>query len=332
MTGLRTVEIAVGKWLDAYLPRDRPVTVACSGGADSLALAAATFTEATRQGHPVHAATVDHGLQPGSADRARATAELLRRIGYDDVRVLPVIVGSDGGLEAAARTARYAALHPLAKGGAVLLGHTLDDQAETVLLGLGRGSGPRSIAGMRPWAKPYGRPLLGLRRADTVAACEEAQLPVWQDPHNTDPRFTRVRLRTEALPLLEEILGGGVAAALARTADQLTEDSEVLDEIAQSVLRRQVAPAGRGASAGMDLTAAGLSEEPSAIRRRVVRLWLTASGVRSLTAGHFAQLDRLLVGTGSGAVRLPGHLDAALVDGRLSLRPVTPVRPHSKDL
>jgi len=330
-TALRRVEIAVGKWMDTHLPRGRPVTVACSGGADSLALARATFTEATRQGHPVTAATVDHGLQAGSAERAELTAGILRGIGYQDVRVLPVTVDGVGGTEAAARTARYAALHPLARGGAVLLGHTLDDQAETVLLGLGRGSGPRSISGMRAWATPYGRPLLRIRRSETEQACVDAGLTVWQDPHNLDPRFTRVRLRTEVLPLLEEVLGGGVAAALARTAEQLTEDSEVLDQLARDLLVRQVSAANGTAvpgSVGVPLAAAGLDTEPAALRRRVLRLWLTASGVGGLTATHLTQLDRLLVGgrSGVGAVRLPGHLDAALDDGRLRLRPVPPAR------
>ena len=114
----------------------------------------------------------------------------------------------------------------------MLLAHTLDDQAETVLLGLGRGSGPRSIAGMRPYDPPWCRPLLGVRRAVTHGACAELGLTPWHDPHNADPRFTRVRLRTEVLPLLEDVLGGGVAEALARTAAALREDAEVLDDLA----------------------------------------------------------------------------------------------------
>ena len=103
----------------------------------------------------------------------------------------------------------------------MLLAHTLDDQAETVLLGLGRGSGARSIAGMRPYDPPWCRPLLGVRREVTHAACVELGLNVWHDPHNSDRRFTRSRLRSEVLPLMEEVLGGGVAEALARTATAL---------------------------------------------------------------------------------------------------------------
>ncbi len=137
-----------------------------------------------------------------------------------------------GGPEAAARTARYAALDAARDGAPVLLAHTLDDQAETVLLGLGRGSGSRSIAGMRPYDPPWCRPLLGVRRAVTRAACAELGLTPWQDPHNADRRFTRVRLRAEVLPLLEDVLGGGVAEALARTAAALREDTDTLDDLA----------------------------------------------------------------------------------------------------
>ena len=114
----------------------------------------------------------------------------------------------------------------------MLLAHTLDDQAETVLLGLGRGSGPRSIAGMRPCDPPWFRPLLAERRSVTHAVCAELGLPAWDDPHNHDRRFTRVRLRSEVLPLLEDVLDGGVAEALARTAAALREDTDALDGLA----------------------------------------------------------------------------------------------------
>ena len=147
-----------------------------------------------------------------------------------------VRVGAAGGPEAAARAARYRALADAAGDGtAVLLGHTLDDQAETVLLGLGRGSGPRSIAGMRPVDGRWLRPLLGVRRETTRAACTAEQLAYRDDPHNADPRFTRVRLRREVLPLLEDTLQGGVAAALARTAELLRDDLDALDDLAAAL-------------------------------------------------------------------------------------------------
>jgi tRNA(Ile)-lysidine synthase len=311
---LRRVSRAVGRWLDVHARPGGRITVAVSGGADSLALAAATVVEATRQGHPVAAATVDHGLQKGSGRQAADVADQLRTLGYDTVSVLPVMVAGGGGPEAAARRARYDALYPLAADGAVLLGHTLDDQAETVLLGLGRGSGPRSIAGMAPYTAPWGRPLLGLRRADTEAACAEAGLTPWRDPHNDDPAFTRVRLRHEVLPLLEDVLGGGVAAALARTGQQLQEDADVLDGLAADLARAALT----GAALRLDV----LKPAPAALRRRAVRWWLLAAGVSGLTADHLLRVDQQVTNPGGvAAVRLPGRMDTVTEAGSLLLRP-----------
>ena len=166
-------------------------------------------------------------------------------MGCVDAQVLCVDVGTAGGPEAAARDAPATRALDDARGDApVLLAHTLDDQAETVLLGLGRGSGSRSIAGMRPYDPPWCRPLLGVRRALTHAACAELGLTPWQDPHNADPRFTRARLRNEVLPLLEDVLGGGVAEALARTATALREDTDTLDELARAGAGRRVGTGG----------------------------------------------------------------------------------------
>ena len=235
------VRRAVRSALDALPERVRaaPLLVACSGGADSTALL--TAARAVAPGR-VHVAVIDHGLQEGSAERSAALVADLVAQGVP-AAVHGVVVDGGGGLEAAARRARYGALrtarpHPDSP---VLLGHTLDDQAETVLLGLGRGSGARSLAGMRTWDPPWLRPLLGLRRADTAAACRAQGVSFWDDPHNLDPRFTRVRLRREVLPLLEDVLGGGVAEALARTAAQLRDDGEALDAAARDVLARAVA-------------------------------------------------------------------------------------------
>ncbi len=222
--------------------REAPLLVGCSGGADSLALTLAAA--AVRGAAAVQAAVVDHRLQEGSAERADATVALLAERGIA-ARVYPVDVTGPGGTEAAARRARRTALraarpHPDSP---ILLGHTLDDQAETVLLGLGRGSGARSLAGMRPWDPPWLRPLLTVRRAVTRAACAELGLPVWEDPHNTDPRFTRARLRHEVLPVLEDVLAGGVAEALARTAGQLRDDVDALDAVAARLLADALRPA-----------------------------------------------------------------------------------------
>lgn len=292
--------------------RHAPPLVACSGGADSLALAAAT--RAVR-GPVVRAVVVDHGLQEGSAAVAQATVELLDRLGVP-AEVRAVEVTGPGGPEAAARRARYNALraarpHPDSP---VLLGHTLDDQAETVLLGLGRGSGPRSVAGMRLWDEPWLRPLLWVRRATTRAACAALDLPVWDDPHNVDPRYTRVRLRNEVLPLLEDVLAGGVAEALARTAAQLREDCDALDELAAGLLA-----AARDAHVG--LVVDPLRTAHPALRRRALRQWLLDEGVPELTDLHLRAADDLIGRwRGQGAVRLPGGLDLLRRDGRLIIR------------
>ncbi|GAB3869454.1 tRNA lysidine(34) synthetase TilS [Kibdelosporangium lantanae] len=281
------------------------VAVAVSGGADSLALAAATAMITD----DVPGLVVDHGLQPGSADVATAAAEQLAQLKVD-AHVLKVTVDGPGGTEAAARRARYAALRAAAPDRLILLGHTLDDQAETVLLGLGRGSGPRSIAGMRALDPPWGRPLLTVPRAVTVAACDELGLKPWRDPHNTDPRFTRVRLRHEVIPLMEEVLQGGVAGALARTADQLRDDLDALD--AWAARTRQAA------ETGGTLLVTALAGDPAAVRRRVLRGWLKDAGVPELTAGHLRSVDAL-VGEwrGQGGVWLPGDFVARRVRGRL---------------
>jgi tRNA(Ile)-lysidine synthase len=281
-----------------------------------VALAAAVAFEAAKLPVTAGLITVDHRLQAGSAERARAVAELGERLGLDPVRIMTVAVGTAGGPEAAARTARYAALAEAAGDGAyVLLGHTLDDQAETVLLGLGRGSGPRSVAGMRPADPPWLRPLLGIRRATTAAACAAAGLSTWDDPHNADPRFTRVRLRREALPLLEDILRGGVAEALARTAALTRADLDALDALAATA-----AGAARGAcpDCGRDsLDPVTLAAQPAAIRTRVLRDW-AATG--PLTSAHLTALDALVTGwRGQGPVGLPGGCGAIRRHGRLHL-------------
>jgi len=211
------------------------VLAACSGGADSLGLAAALAHEAPRLGLRGGGVTVDHGLQEGSAAQASRVEATLLGLGLDPVRQVRVTVPPGaGGPEAAARSARYTALEREAQqtgAAAVLLGHTRDDQAETVLLGLARGSGPRSLAGMPPRRGTFRRPLLGVRRPVTAAACEALGLEPWEDPHNADRRFARVRVRLDALPALEAALGPGVPEALARTADQLRADAEFLESI-----------------------------------------------------------------------------------------------------
>jgi tRNA(Ile)-lysidine synthase len=285
---------------------DGPLLVACSGGADSLALAAALAFEAPRRGVTAGLVTIDHGLQPGSGEQARRVAAIGYELGLDPVEIVPVSVGTGGGPEAAARTARYAALDSAADAldAQVLLGHTLDDQAETVLLGLGRGSGPRSLAGMRVRSGRYLRPLLGLRRATTQAACAALGLEPWHDPANDDPTLQRVRLRHEVLPLLEDVLQGGVAEALARTAALLQDDLDALD-----------APP---FDQGTELDVAALELLPRAVRTRLLRSWSVTCGASEVTSVHTAALEALVSNWhGQGAIDLPGGLRVRRASGRL---------------
>ncbi|GAA4551433.1 tRNA lysidine(34) synthetase TilS [Amycolatopsis samaneae] len=323
MTGpgqaVAAVRLAVREFFAVTRPPSR-IDVAVSGGADSLALTEATAHAAHRAGLRVRALVVDHGLQAGSGKTAEDAAATARALGADEAKILTATVHGPGGPEAAARRARYDALRRAAPADAlVLLGHTRDDQAETVLLGLGRGSGPRSLAGMRPHNPPWGRPLLDVTRATTARACAELGVEPWHDPHNTDSRFTRVRLRTEVLPLLEDVLSGGVAAALARTATQLREDNEALDTLADALLSRS--------DTGDGLDVAVLAAEPPALRRRVLRRWLLLGGVRELTDAHLRAVDALIGRwRGQGGVWLPGELEARRAHGRLCLKPQSTTR------
>lgn len=313
------------------LPDGALVLVACSGGADSLALAAATAFEAPRAGLRAGAVVVDHGLQPGSAAVARSAAATCTRLGLLPVEVREVAVGRGAGPEAAARDARYAALEAVAheRGAvAVLLGHTLDDQAETVLLALARGSGPRALAGMAPVRGLLRRPLLAVRRADTLAACAALGLEPWHDPTNADgPRAPlRSRLRHRALPALEEVLGP-VAPALARTAEQLREEDALLDALARDLLARAVVPGGGGADVVLDVGV--LEAAPAALRRRALHRAALDAGARpgALLRTHVLAVEAL-VGAwhGQGPVALPGGGEARRACGRLTLRGSPAVR------
>ncbi len=341
--GVAVAEVrnAVRSCLSDLAPGDL-VLVACSGGADSLALAAAAAFVAPRLGLRAGGVTIDHGLQPGSGERAASVAALLSKLGLDPVRSAAVTVAparsaaapeaaarsavgpeaaarSAVGPEAAARVARYRALDEAAQedgAAAVLLGHTLDDQAETVLLGLARGSGGRSLAGMAARRGPYRRPLLGVRRATTAAACAELGLEPGQDPHNRDYRFARARVRHQALPALEAALGPGVAEALVRTASQLRADAECLEDLAfaESAKLR-----GYGSDpAGLDVS--WLRALPGAIRTRVLRDAAIMAGCPrgALNAGHVEAIDVLVTGwRGQRWVDLPGGVRARRQAGKV---------------
>ena len=333
------------------------VLVGCSGGADSLALAAAVAFEVPRTGLSAGAVIVDHDLQEGSLAVAGRAADQCRGLGLDPVEVVTVHVGSSGngngngnrngrgngngnaetdgstdgasrrkgnrsgsGPESRARDARYGAFAEVADrvgAVAVLLGHTRDDQAEQVLLGLARGSGTRSLSGMPARRGPYVRPFLGVARVTTVAACEAAGLTAWVDPHNSDPAYGRVRARA-LLPVLEAELGPGAVAALARSADLLRQDADTLDALAAEIrgeLGQRVGPDGQGG-----IEAAALRRLPKAIRTRVWRLLAVEAGSPpgALVSGHIDSLDTLVTGwRGQGPIDLPGSVQASRTDGRV---------------
>ncbi|HEV2889798.1 MAG TPA: tRNA lysidine(34) synthetase TilS [Frankiaceae bacterium] len=282
----------------AATPPGSPVAAAVSGGADSLALLAALAREAPKAGRSAAAVTVDHGLHSGSAEQAARVVAQAASLG---VPCATLTVSPDGSDEAAARTARYAALDAWASANgvaAVLLGHTRDDQAEQVLLGLARGSGARSLAGIPPARGPYLRPLLDVPRATTVAACAALGLTPWEDPANADARHARARVRHVVLPILEEQLGPGVTAALARTARLLRDDADALDALA---------------AAHASLAAADLAALPAAVRSRVLRRAAIDAGApaNDLTAEHVSAIEAFVTDWhGQREVALPGGLVA----------------------
>ncbi|WP_341976101.1 tRNA lysidine(34) synthetase TilS [Microbacterium sp. LTA6] len=294
----------------AAVPDGATVLVALSGGADSLALAAAVGFEAPKRGLRVASLTVDHGLQPGSDAVAAQAGRAAARLGVDPL-IVKVKVGTEGGPENAAREVRYGVLRDAAldvRAAAVLLGHTLDDQAETVLLGLARGSGAASLQGMAPVREDedgirWMRPLLGVRRETTRAFCAASDLEFWDDPHNVDERFARVRVRAQVLPVLEAELGPGIAEALARTAEQLREDAEAFDEMIHETIEDIV----EHAEAGISVSVAALAANPAALRNRIIRLVVDSEFGVSLTRTQTLEVARLVTDwSGQGPIDLPG--------------------------
>ena len=302
-------------WLDQVSAGEK-VLVGVSGGIDSMALAYGLFLESGPRAIVAIPVVIDHGLQEGSAEIAQAVGSRLASMGYAKVEIRRVQVEIADGLEGSARRARYEAFHALIDHhGAryLFLGHTEDDQAETVLLGLARGSGTRSLSGMAKEIGPFIRPMLDLPRAITASAVTEAGLVVWEDPHNSNQKFTRSRVRHRVLPLLEAELGPGIAPALARTAKILREDADALDLLAGEFLERNNAS---------DLDVAQLMALPKAIRARVLRMAIYQVGAPagSLSADHLAPIEALITGwKGQGPSSLPGGVKVERLSGRLSL-------------
>jgi tRNA(Ile)-lysidine synthase len=292
------------------------VLVAVSGGADSLALAYALSLEAPKLAVRIEGVTVDHQLQSQSSVQAQKVVSALTSMGIEKTHIIKVDVDITDGLEASARRARYAALDACAeKNGAtfVFLGHTRDDQSESVLLGLARGSGARSLSAMAMRNGKYVRPLLAITREETLGACAEAQLDPWDDPHNADKTFTRVRVRHDVIPNLEKNLGPGISAALARTASLLRDDADALDQLAEQEFVAHDA---------LSLDISRLEKLPKAIRTRVLRMAIYEAGAPagSLSADHITPIEALITEwSGQGPSDLPGGVRVSRISGRLSL-------------
>lgn len=289
--------------------------VAVSGGADSLALAAALFIESKPLALNPIAVTIDHQLQSGSDVQAEKVVRELKEYGFAEVLLKKVVVTFDSGIESGARDARYAALVESmeeTKAVKIFLGHTEDDQVETVLLGLARGSGTRSLSGMAFENGIYIRPLLSISREQTESACREFKLEYWSDPHNLNTEFTRVRIRREVIPYLREKLDPGISGALVRTASLLRDDGEALDKWAAAEI----------ASMGTDLDCKHLATLPRAIRTRIVRKAAIEAGTTpgTLTYEQILAIDALICAwRGQGAISLSGGVKVERISGRLSL-------------
>lgn len=322
-SALMAARAAVEREVDD-LPTGTRVIVACSGGPDSLALAGATAWIAARHRLTAHAVVVDHGLQPGSAAVAERAVRTCLALGLAGAESVAVYVRAAGGPEAAARTARYGALADAAARHAapvVLLGHTRDDQAETVLLRLSRGSGARALGAMRPRSDPWRRPFLDLARTDVHAAAAELLEPLgetaWHDPHNDDPAYARVRVRG-VLNDIAEALGDGVVLGLSRSAELLRDDANALDAQADAEYSRLVVVD----RADVSVDCGALLELARALRTRVIRLMGLRSGCPGDELGfdHVAQIEALVVDWhGQGELRLPGGVVAKRAYGRLCL-------------
>jgi len=305
------IQKAIKPWLS---DSSRTILFGCSGGADSMALALALFLEANQT--KVIPVVVDHGLQEGSAQITSQTISKLKAIGYTEVKSAIAQVKITDGLEASARRARYQIFNQFIdtyRPKYFLLAHTLNDQAESVLLGLARGSGARSLSGMAAENNVYVRPLLKISRQTTVAACREGGIEIWSDPHNDDLRFARVRTRKNVLPNLEENLGPGITEALVRSADLLRDDADALDSFAREYFA-QTDP--------LNLSVNELERLPKAIRTRVLRLAIYKAGAPtgSLSAEHINGAEALISDWhGQKELSLPGDVKLLRNSGRITL-------------
>ncbi len=311
MKATLAIRQAVRPWVQRA---DARILLGVSGGADSMALAVATLLECKTTGVDLVAIIIDHQLQDLSAQVAAEAREQLLRIGFESVEIVPVAVDMVDGMEASARRARYQAFSVAIskyQPDFFFLAHTKNDQAESVLLGLARGSGTRSLSGIAEVNAPFVRPLLEIERSTTEATCTENGISPWVDPQNLDRHYARVRVRHEVLPVLEANLGPGISDALVRSAKILREDADALDLLAAQYL-----------SGNDPLVVEKLAELPKAIRVRVLRLAIYSAGAPegSISADHIAPVEALVTDWhGQGVISLPGGVKVVRISGRLSL-------------
>jgi tRNA(Ile)-lysidine synthase len=311
------------------------VVVALSGGPDSVALTHALLGAAKKPGIRVVAAHLDHTLRKDSREDAQFCEELCDRL-----RV-PLRSGRaqtsakalrDGGIEEAARLIRYSFLRRVAReenASAIILGHTLDDQAETVLMRLVRGSGALGLSAMKAWDGELLRPLLETRRAAVLAHLSAHRLPYRSDPTNTDTTFMRNRVRHELIPLLEQHFNPNIAEALGRTARSLAEEHSALREVAAQLLDRAAASAVEGAAFELSV----LKGAPEGLGKTAIREALRRfGGLRSVSFVHVERLWGLVtLSRGGSSLPLPGGRTAAVSRGRLVLTSGDPGAGHSRE-
>lgn len=308
------VKSALSAFLSSRVEPGDVVLIGVSGGADSLALAAAAASLQSALSVTFVPVIVDHQLQPSSAEVAQQAARECAKLGLTRQLVVPVTVVESGeGLEAAARNARYEAFHSaISETGAIaiMLAHSLEDQAETVLMRLSRGSGTRSIAAMSSDQGVIWRPMLNTSRATLRNSAQEQKLNFFDDPHNFDSRFLRVRVRNEVMPILREVLGEHVDEALARTASLSRDDADALDALAEKELHHRVI--------NNELDIEGFAQLPRAISTRCIRIWLSVRGVKQASYEHIDAVWRLATDSRvSGPVKVAGGVDVFKASGRL---------------
>jgi len=298
---------AVNELIKNFEPADT-LLIACSGGADSLALAWASKVVAKRLDLNVIAVIIDHQLFNESFQVALNAKEQCENFGIEKVIIKKIEVKENKeGLESAARSARYEAFEQLMielNAKAALLAHTQDDQAETMLMRLTRGSGAKSLSAMKEVSGKYLRPFLHIRKKELVEALQKEGITFWQDPANTDYRFLRAKVRNELMPKLIEVLGESVIESLDRTSDLLKEDNEALESIAFKNYR----------DLNKELNVEELIKFPAAIRKRIIKIAALESGVipGPFTFEHIEAIDALVTKwRGQGNVDLPGFIQAS---------------------